>query len=611
MPVAPHPEGEEGGAPYRGHAIVNAANHEHWAHPFLLFAGSLAVLAAYMTLALLVTPGSSFLQAPALNLDTSAGTRPAELLRHHQPLVPAETHRSSPEGQKARAGGEQGPSQAFNPSTWGVPLSPSHATAPLPVPVPLPWGPAESPPAALLNEDPAQHATSLLAAPLGEVSKEANTSRAAPGDVARDGAVPANEPSSSSSRRFQPGYFEVPITVLNDSQGDPQATCLDGSPPAYHMSAGWGKGSTRWIVFLEGGSWCPDRNLCRKRAATALGSSELMSRSVAFQGILANDSSANPNFFDWNIVYIRYCSGASFSSNATVMMGSNQLRMMGRRVFDRVVRVLLQERGMRSATHVLLAGCSAGGLAALLNCDHFHAMMRSASKMKPAGAGAKGPLGRGRFSSVGAPVVKCLSDGGFFLDTRNVLDQWAFRPVFNAVLSLHRPVLSDRCLKAHKQSWQARSVNSTCYFAEKLLPYVDTPWFIFNALYDMNIIPNYYVFRRSRSYRLWRPCSQDLRRCAPWQMKKLHGYRREMINKVLQNLKTGNMRAGAGQRPLDGAYLSSCYGHCQSHVPKRWHGPKAQRIEGKTPSDLVGDWFFLRSLNLTFIDRAFGQNPTC
>jgi len=50
----------------------------------------------------------------------------------------------------------------------------------------------------------------------------------------------------------------------------------------------------------------------------------------------------------------------------------------GQQVFDRVVHHLLEGRGLRHATHALLAGCSAGGLAALLHCDQFREILEGA-----------------------------------------------------------------------------------------------------------------------------------------------------------------------------------------------------------------------------------------
>ncbi|KAJ1695451.1 hypothetical protein LUZ63_012149 [Rhynchospora breviuscula] len=93
------------------------------------------------------------------------------------------------------------------------------------------------------------------------------------------------------------------------------AVCLDGSPPGYHFLKGYDSGTDNWLIYLEGGGWCHDVASCNARKYTNLGSSNRMERQVPFTGILSNLPSNNPDFFNWNIVVIRYCDGASFSGD--------------------------------------------------------------------------------------------------------------------------------------------------------------------------------------------------------------------------------------------------------------------------------------------------------
>lgn len=32
--------------------------------------------------------------------------------------------------------------------------------------------------------------------------------------------------------------------------------CLDGSPAGYYYREGWGEGTTKFLLFYEGGGWC-------------------------------------------------------------------------------------------------------------------------------------------------------------------------------------------------------------------------------------------------------------------------------------------------------------------------------------------------------------------
>ena len=68
---------------------------------------------------------------------------------------------------------------------------------------------------------------------------------------------------------------------------DPKAKCLDGSYPAFYIRKGFGTGSDKFVLYLEGGGWCywPENfqrdnsdptyygmNFCDFRATTKLGS---------------------------------------------------------------------------------------------------------------------------------------------------------------------------------------------------------------------------------------------------------------------------------------------------------------------------------------------------
>jgi hypothetical protein len=89
-------------------------------------------------------------------------------------------------------------------------------------------------------------------------------------------------------------------------------------------------------------------------------------------------------------VKIRYCDSASFAGDT--FDKATGLYFRGQRIWEEAVQHLLSI-GMASADQVLLTGCSAGGLAAILHCDQF-----------------------GAFFAGRNTTVKCLADAGLFLD---------------------------------------------------------------------------------------------------------------------------------------------------------------------------------------------------
>jgi hypothetical protein len=63
----------------------------------------------------------------------------------------------------------------------------------------------------------------------------------------------------------------------------------------------------KWVVFLEGGGICAAHKDCRGRKAGRLGSAARWPQYWSpsdDQGILSNDPTLNPDFADWNHVFI-------------------------------------------------------------------------------------------------------------------------------------------------------------------------------------------------------------------------------------------------------------------------------------------------------------------
>ncbi|CAI5490767.1 unnamed protein product [Closterium sp. Naga37s-1] len=329
----------------------------------------------------------------------------------------------------------------------------------------------------------------------------------------------------------------VPLTVLADLDDD-GAVCLDGSPPAIHLSPGWGRGANNWLIYLEGGGWCNSEEECAHRAAMHLGSSKRMGGLMAFGGILSHDPSVNPgalnvdpgalnvdpgalnvdpcattespaavallsiflplhsptDFYNWNLVLFRYCDGASYlgDTNEPIQTNAGLVFFRGRRIFDAVTRYLVSHHGMGAASLVLLSGCSAGGLAALQHCDRLAAILQQSSSQSRSSTGAGAEEGgeggekegvregeEERVMEGRGGVVKCMGDAGFFLDSEDVGGVRRMRERFKAVVETQNVSLHERCTAA-----VAPQDHYLCFFPEHLLPFLRRPFFILNPLYD-------------------------------------------------------------------------------------------------------------------------------
>ncbi|CAO2182078.1 unnamed protein product [Urochloa humidicola] len=333
-----------------------------------------------------------------------------------------------------------------------------------------------------------------------------------------------------------PGLVELTLVAGAVEKG---AVCLDGSPPAYHFQRGSGSGSQSWIVFLQGGAWCSSNTTetCSQRKMTPYGSSKLM-EPIAFDGIFNDQQPQNPDFYNWNKVFVRYCDGASFSGNAEgEAEDGTKLYFRGLRIWEAVIDELMK-KGMNTAKQALLTGCSAGGLATLLHCDNFSAKFPQEVS------------------------VKCLPDGGFFLDATDLSGERIMRSVFHGVVQLQNvsEVLPKDCL--------AKKDPTECFFPAELIKSISTPTFIVNSAYDSWQIQNVVAPVGSYPGGTWSNCRDNIQNCSSKQIDVLHGFRSELIREL---------KVAEGRRDW-GLFIDSCFAHCQTQWNGSWHSPTSQGL---------------------------------
>ncbi|KAL6850063.1 hypothetical protein ACP4OV_020690 [Aristida adscensionis] len=356
----------------------------------------------------------------------------------------------------------------------------------------------------------------------------------------------------------------VPITILK-SAVDQGAVCMDGTPPAYHLDLGSGAGNNSWIVNLEGGGWCNNVRECQLRKGSPLGSSNLMEKEIPFAGIMSSSAADNPDFYNWNRVKIRYCDGASFAGDAFD-------KFRGQRIWNATVRHLLSI-GMAAADRVLLTGCSAGGLAAILHCDEFRAF----------------------FPRSGA-TVKCLADAGLFLDAVDVSGGRCLRSYYADIVAMQgvAPNLPPACT--------ARLDAASCFFPQNVIDGIKTPIFLLNSAYDVWQVQESLAPDRVDPSGAWRACKFNRSACNAPQMKFLQDFRDQMVASV----------KGFSGSKANGLFINSCFTHCQSELPATWNNAPggSPAIQNKGVAKSVGDWYFDRA-EVKAIDCPYPCDATC
>ncbi|KAF2316095.1 hypothetical protein GH714_040996 [Hevea brasiliensis] len=361
----------------------------------------------------------------------------------------------------------------------------------------------------------------------------------------------------------------IPITIVETAKAR-GAVCLDGSPPAYHIDKGYGSGINNWIVHMEGGGWCDDVKSCLERKNTYKGSSLKMEKTMGFSGILGKKQAANPDFYNWNRIKIKYCDGSSFTGDVEGVDPKTKLYFRGERIWWAVIDDLLA-KGMKNAQNAILSGCSAGGLAAILHCDKFKSLLPATAK------------------------VKCVSDAGYFIHGQDVAGGYEIQKFFGRIVGLHGSV------KSLPPSCTSRMKPELCFFPQYVTRTMQTPLFVINSAYDFWQLKNVLAPSAVDSKGTWKSCKLDLKKCSAAQLKTVHNFRLQFLNAL---------SIGAGSKPSNGLFINSCYAHCQSGSAATWLADKSPVLGNTKIGKAVGDWFYDRA-KFQKIDCPYPCNPTC
>uniref|UniRef100_A0A8C7K0I1 Notum, palmitoleoyl-protein carboxylesterase n=1 Tax=Oncorhynchus kisutch TaxID=8019 RepID=A0A8C7K0I1_ONCKI len=221
------------------------------------------------------------------------------------------------------------------------------------------------------------------------------------------------------------------------------ATCNDGSPAGYYIKES--KGSKRWLIFLEGGWYCFNRQTCDTRYQTMrrFMSSLKWPRTRTGQHTISLSSPSR---------FIPYCSSDAWSG-ASAKTDQSDYAFMGSVIIKEVVNELLT-KGLDSAKVLLLAGSSAGGTGVLLNVDRVAEHLES----------------RGQ----GEIQVRGLADSGWFLDNK----QYRSTDCHSTISCDPTEAIRRGIRQTHiGEEWN-------CFFGYKVYPTLKSPVFVVQWLFD-------------------------------------------------------------------------------------------------------------------------------
>ena len=208
----------------------------------------------------------------------------------------------------------------------------------------------------------------------------AQAAQKAAGDTVR----PQDRSAGGAAERPLYSYTRHVLTAEESGEG----VCLDGSPPGFYYSpapAGSAHNNS-WVLYLQGGAWCTDKEACLVRSKTELGSSTGWNETLpktAMKSWLSSDPTVS-QFHDFHKAVLMYCDGASFSGHVDrpVAVGGEKIYLRGRQVLTALIKAISRLGLGAPEQEVLLSGGSAGGLAAILQGDRVRAMLPLATKFK-------------------------------------------------------------------------------------------------------------------------------------------------------------------------------------------------------------------------------------
>jgi len=324
------------------------------------------------------------------------------------------------------------------------------------------------------------------------------------------------------------GYF---MTDAAQSKG---AVCIDGTPGAYYLKPGTGDGARKWYIHHEGGGWCSSYADCYARSLTDLGSSAKFPKTINLDGgYFSSDPTINPQMYNWNMVYLMYCDGGSFSGNNQTVYNyqGHPLHFRGFRLLQAFHADLFTNRGLRTATDAVISGCSAGGLATFLHVDWWKENLSPTTRV------------------VGMP------DSGFFLDYEAPGKRYHSAMMWTYYTMAAQAGVNQDCVRAFlpRDDWR-------CFFAQHTAPFIKTPIFPLQAKYDS-----------------WQT-SEDLNSNNP-----------VLINEWGTNLTRLVESSLLKLRPDSGIFLDSCFHHCGE-----WGDIV---IDGRTQATAFAQWYQNRERN--------------
>lgn len=348
--------------------------------------------------------------------------------------------------------------------------------------------------------------------------------------------------------------------VMLPTKFQDKARCLDGSPFGYYIRRSNSQTNSRkWLLFLMGGGACATTKDCieRKSSPRGWGSSTVWNSTflpgrdfpglVAMHDILSDSPYDNPDFFDYNHVYLQYCSGDLWTGTRTTS-DRNGLWFSGHNNIKAAITHLNETENLNNATHVLVMGVSAGGWGLFNNIDYIREKWIARSAIVK-GAPVDG------FIPPGSVTIYQLYPYGLFFPLNGAMTKY--------FSSWWRSALDESC---RKSTWRWR--RHKCLDASYVFKHVDSSLFMIQNRFDKFIMEN--LLRAPLSS----ASNSKTRRFTEW-----YG---DLTVKGLSS----NVMSTAGINRGNGLFVPSCLNHAANFCIKN-----GTTTNGKSLREMLPKWF--------------------
>ena len=211
--------------------------------------------------------------------------------------------------------------------------------------------------------------------------------------------------------------------------------CLDGTSAGFYIREG--VNPKVFVINLEGGGFCANKQDCTSTAMTNLGSStswpDVPAQHVMGKNkLLSSSCDTNPDFCDASTVFVPYCTGDVHTGTRTMISEDTWgFHFDGHHNFVAIIDMLFADYGLGEANQqVLLTGVSAGGIGTFLNVDYLADSLPSAEAKKS----------NLRHRPIGIGVLSVLADSflrlglSFSSENAKVLNEAIFETIYHAAL---------------------------------------------------------------------------------------------------------------------------------------------------------------------------------